>query len=192
MLKNSKKVLYRKFFDFFLCIKIIHHHTSDGFFSRLKKKIKISIKTRQTNPHSFNGYFRFNIWTYLNNSEPSCWEILKVMDSFVCNLHLHGEFNFPLGWTCVKLALKCPSVKTRCLGGCLLFYLKFILRIKKQRANSPASCQNVLWSWKSTIMGKVSLQPKHPKVHPKITSALLCSSHQRQRSLVMLVPPVPV
>lgn len=61
----------------------------------------------------------------------------------MCNLHLHVEFNFPLGRTCVKLALKCPSVKAQCLGGCLLFYLKFILHFKKkQRANSPRSCQN--------------------------------------------------
>lgn len=107
------------------------------------------------------------------------------MDSFVCNLHLHVQFNFPLGWTCVKLALKCPSVKTQCLGGCFLFYLKFILRIKSKQPARLRAAKMVtgVWSWKSAIMAKASLHPRCPEAHPKASSALLRSSHQRDRSL---------
>lgn len=92
------------------------------------------------------------------------------MDSFVCNLHLHVEFNFPLGWTCVKLALKCPSVKTWCLGGCLLFYLKFILHIKEQTASLLVICQNGDCGMELNISGcgKGQSAPQMPQSPPKI------------------------
>lgn len=108
------------------------------------------------------------------------------MDSFVCNLHLHVEFNFPLGWTCVKLALKCPSVKTQCLGGRLLFYLKFILRIKK-KANNQLTCELPKWplwyevenreSWEKSVC-----TPNAPKFTQKQAQAC-CAHHTSETGL---------
>lgn len=108
------------------------------------------------------------------------------MDSFVCNLHLHVEFNFPLGWTCVKIALKCPSVKIQCLGGRLLFYLKFILRMKK-KANNQLTCELPKWrlwyevenqeSWEKSVC-----TPNAPKFTQKQAQAC-CAHHTSETGL---------